>query len=81
MPEPHKEEKQDNDLPPQEQEELEAFREALKKHGSKDHPPEEFFEELRQEVRRRYPESSPEVRGAIERLREERERNDSGRKK
>jgi hypothetical protein len=38
-----------------EEQDLEKFRKALKKLGSKAKPPEGFFEKLREEVRRRYP--------------------------
>jgi hypothetical protein len=56
-------ENQQSDLTSEEQE-LEEFRKALKNLGSKDEPPEGFFEKLREEVRRRYPERIPKRKGS-----------------
>jgi hypothetical protein len=61
---PHEEtlENQQSDTTPQE-ESLEEFRKALKRLGSKDKPPEGFSEEIREEIRRRYPEKNSETKG------------------
>ena len=52
MPEPHGEEKRDEDLPPQEQEELDAFQKALERLGSKRELSPDFHRRLIDETRR-----------------------------
>jgi hypothetical protein len=79
MSEPHEEEKQDEDLSPEEQRELEEFCKALENLGSKRNPSPRLFERMKQEIRKRFPESSQEEGGAVERLREERNRKDTQR--
>jgi hypothetical protein len=77
MSEPNSEESRDEDLSPGKKEEMQEFRGALKQHGSTLAASKAFKQRVMEKIRRDYPESASKAKKAVDRVHEERQRDET----